>query len=141
MSACSSSSDHLTCGWKRKSMHCWIRIGTPLVLSVRSSSLGFDCRRGDPGAEATAQRGVDCGPTVNRNHVWLKGSAWSARFLSAVGGGVMANDNEAKRLADWKTAAEKYCDLLDDMVKELRGKSDTVPATSNLKGLRTKRDR
>ena len=50
----------------------------------------------------------------------------------------MANDNEAKRLADWKTAAEKYCDLLDDMVKELRRHSDTVPATSNLKGLRTK---
>jgi hypothetical protein len=50
----------------------------------------------------------------------------------------MANDNEAKRLADWKTAAEKYCDLLDDMVKELRRHSDTVPATSNLKGLRKK---
>ena len=50
----------------------------------------------------------------------------------------MANDNEAKRLSDWKTAAEKYCDLLDDMVKELRRYSDTVPATSNLKGLRKK---
>jgi hypothetical protein len=50
----------------------------------------------------------------------------------------MANDNEANRLADWKTAAEKYCDLLDDMVKELRRHSDTLPATSNLKGLRTK---
>ncbi len=50
----------------------------------------------------------------------------------------MANDNEANRLADWKTAAEKYCDLLDDMVKELRRHSDTLPAISNLKGLRTK---
>ena len=36
----------------------------------------------------------------------------------------MANDIEAKRLADWKVASKKYCDLLEETVEELRSKSE-----------------
>ena len=47
----------------------------------------------------------------------------------------MANDSETKRLADWKIASKKYCDLLEEMVAELRDKTETVPVIPVLKGL------
>jgi hypothetical protein len=47
----------------------------------------------------------------------------------------MANDNEAKRLANWKTASESYLARLEEMVAELRDKTETVPVTPVLKGL------
>jgi hypothetical protein len=50
----------------------------------------------------------------------------------------MANDIEAKRLEDWKIASKKYCDLLEEMVTELRGKSEAVPATHVLTALNKK---
>jgi hypothetical protein len=39
----------------------------------------------------------------------------------------MVNDTEAKRLADWKIAAKKYCDLLEEMAEELRRNINDVP--------------
>lgn len=42
---------------------------------------------------------------------------------------------EAKRLADWKVASKKYSDLLEEMVAELRDKTETVPVIPVLKGL------
>jgi hypothetical protein len=49
----------------------------------------------------------------------------------------MANDNN-KRLEDWKIASKKYCDLLEEMVTELRGKIEMVPATYALTALAKK---
>lgn len=46
----------------------------------------------------------------------------------------MANDPEAKRLADWKAALEKYLCRLEEMVEELRNNAEVVPAVDILKG-------
>ena len=45
---------------------------------------------------------------------------------------------EAKRLADWKVASKKYCDLLEEMVEELRDKIETVPGQNSLADLAKK---
>ena len=50
----------------------------------------------------------------------------------------MANDIEAKRLADWNGALKTYCDGLEEIITELRGKRETVPATDALKKLSKK---
>ena len=50
----------------------------------------------------------------------------------------MANETEDKRLEKWKIAAKKYGELLEEMVEELRGKSEAVPAARILKDLAKK---
>jgi hypothetical protein len=39
----------------------------------------------------------------------------------------MTNDHEMKRLADWKTASETYCALLEEMAEALRRNTNDVP--------------
>ena len=50
----------------------------------------------------------------------------------------MANNPEAKRLEDWKSASKKYCDLLEEMVAELRSQIEIVPDPNALTTLAKK---
>ena len=47
----------------------------------------------------------------------------------------MANDSEAKRLADWNGALKTYFDRLGEMIAKLRNNTETVPNSFTLKNL------
>jgi hypothetical protein len=49
----------------------------------------------------------------------------------------MASDSE-KRQADWKSASQKYCARLEDMIDELRHNIEIVPAAGILASLAEK---
>jgi hypothetical protein len=52
-------------------------------------------------------------------------------------GEFMPSDND-KRLEDWKIASKKYCNLLEEVVEELRGKREVVPDENTLTELAKK---